>query len=246
MTTAKKWEELTVYRPLIKEELKPAYKDLTKIVADNLSHFGFKLNGRKLIRLSNDLFHIIYLDTRGSWTGLGDTFEIEIAVVTVCDKDTFLRNFELTGSRKILDLIPKLRNHYRITQEYKLLADFLTRKIIEFILPYFDRYPSSKQVLADIKNYKIDRMTELTERNGNLILFSELLNHLDNNATDILTAKLEQLYRTYSKKDKCLEYFEETENYLGWLKSNSWDKIENHLRDSQKEIFKKLKIANEN
>jgi hypothetical protein len=246
MTTDKRWEELTVYRPLTKEELKPAYKDLTKIVADNLSHFGFKLYGRKLIRLSTDLFHIIHLDTRGSWTGLGDTFEIEIAIVTVCDTDTFLRNFELTGSRKILDLIPKLRNHYRITQEYKLLADFLTRKIIEFVLPYFDRYSSSKQILADRKNFKIDKMTALTERNGNLILFSELLNHLDNNATEILTAKLEQLYQAYPKKDKGLEYFEETENYLSWLKSNSWDKIKSNLAGRQKEIFKKLKIANEN
>ena len=53
------WEDLKVYRPLKKEELKTAYKDFTKIIAGNLLVDGYKLKGRKLIKQSNDLFHII-------------------------------------------------------------------------------------------------------------------------------------------------------------------------------------------
>ena len=37
------WEDLKVYRPLKKEELKTAYKDFTKIVAENLLQDGFEL-----------------------------------------------------------------------------------------------------------------------------------------------------------------------------------------------------------
>jgi len=238
-TDQKRWEDLTVYRPLTKEQLKPAYKDFTKIIADNLAHFGFKLNGRKLIKLSNDLFHIIHLDTRGSWSGLGDSFKIEIALVPICDTNVFIKNYELTGSKPIIEIIPKLKDYYRITQEYKLLADFITRKLIDFVLPYFDKYDSTKKVLADSSKFKIDN---LTERNENLILFSELLNHLDNQASKIVTKDLEKLTRIYPAKEKVIDIFTDLENYISWLKSKDWDKIDTDLQDKKATILKKLKM----
>ena len=141
------WEDLKVYRPLKKEELKTAYKDFTKIIADNLLVFGYELKGRKLVKQSNDLFHIIHLDTRGSWMGTSDSFKTEISICSIYDTDTFILNYELTASKKIEDLVPKIRNYYRISQEYPILADFLTRKIRESILPYFSQYESSKDIL---------------------------------------------------------------------------------------------------
>lgn len=238
-TEQKRWEDLTVYRPLTKEELKPAYKDFTKIIAGNLSHFGFKLNGRKLIKLSNDLFHIIHLDTRGSWTGLGDSFKIEIALVPVCDTDVFMKNYELTGSKRITDIIPKLKDYYRITQEYKLLADFITRKLIDFVLPYFDKYDSTKKVLTYASKFNVDSMTE---RNQNLILFSELLNHTDKFATKIVTSDLEKLNRIYPNKNKAADLFTDLENYSAWLKLKDWAKIDKDLQDKKATVLKKLKL----
>ena len=141
------WEDLTVYTPLKKEGLQTAYKDFTKIVAGSLVQDGFELRGRKLIKKSDDLFHIVHLDTRGSWMGTSDSFKTEISICSVYDTDTFVLNYELTASKKIEDLVPKIRNYYRITQEYPLLADFLTRKIRESILPYFSQYQTSKDVL---------------------------------------------------------------------------------------------------
>jgi hypothetical protein len=78
-----RWEELKVYRPLTKVELKPAFKDFTKIIAENLKPFGFSLYGRKLIALSNDLLHVIHIDTRGSWSGVSEYFKTEISLVAI-------------------------------------------------------------------------------------------------------------------------------------------------------------------
>lgn len=44
---------------------------------------------------------------------------------------------------------PKLKNYYQITKELNLFAEYLSRKIIEIILPYFDKYLSSKDVLKE-------------------------------------------------------------------------------------------------
>lgn len=86
-----RWEDLKVYRPLTKEELKPAFKDFTKIIADNLKPYGFYQYGRKLIAFSDDLLHIIHLDTRGSWAGVSEFFKTEVSVVAVSDKSPFIK-----------------------------------------------------------------------------------------------------------------------------------------------------------
>ncbi|TCD29071.1 hypothetical protein EZ456_02610 [Pedobacter psychrodurus] len=201
------WEDLKVYTPLKKERLKTAYKDLTKIIADNLSADGFKLKGRKLIKQSNDLFHIIHLDTRGSWMGTSDGFKTEISICSIYDADTFILNYELTASKKIEDLIAKIRNYYRITQEYPLLADFLTRKIRESILPYFSQYKSSRDVLNNLTKFKLDNITEITERNANLILYCELANKAALKSSEILIDRLTK-YRKIKLDDKIVKHTE--------------------------------------
>ena len=187
------WEDLKVYRPLKKEELKTAYKDFTKIVAENLLEDGFELKGRKLFKQSNDLFHIVHLDTRGSWTGISDSFKTEISICSVYDTETFILNYELTASRKIEDLVPNIRNYYRITKEYPLLADFLTRKIREKVLPYFSQYKTSKDILNNRKKFKLDNVSEITERNSNLILYCEITNKIDKVSSEILSTRLARL-----------------------------------------------------
>lgn len=241
-TDQKKWEDLTVYRPLTKEALKPAYKDFTKIVADNLSHFGFKLQGRKLIKLSNDILHIIHLDTRGSWMGLNDTFKIEIALVPVYDFDPFINGLELTGSKEIQEIIPKLKNYYRITQEYKLLADFITRKLIDYILPYFDKYSSCAKILSDRRHFPLDNVGIMAQRNGNLILFSELINHIDKEASDLVSKRIEFYTRLHPEGGKLPEYYLEYENYTRFLKVKDWNSIDKILFDKKDAVLKKLKL----
>lgn len=232
------WEDLKVYKPLKKEELKTAHKDFTKIMADNLLADGYELKGRKLVKQSTDLFHIIHLDTRGSWMGTSDSFKTEISICSVYDTDTFILNYELTASKKIEDLVPKIKNYYRVTQEYSLLADFLTRKIRESILPYFSQYKSSKDILNQLTKFKLDNPTEITERNSNLILFSELANKTVIKSTEILTDRLTK-YRNIKADDKIIK---QTEWLLSLIQGRQWEEIDNLLSDNKRLVFKKLKI----
>ncbi len=232
------WEDLKVYRPLKKEELKTAYKDFTKIIADNLLVYGYELKGRKLIKQSDDLFHIIHLDTRGSWMGTSDSFKTEISICSIYDTDTFILNYELTASKKIEDLVPKIRNYYRITQEYPLLADFLTRKIRESILPYFSQYKSSKDILNSLSKFKLDNTTEITERNSNLIIYCELANKTDYKSAKILEDRLTK-YRKINVEDKIIKH---TELLLDLIQNRKWEEVEKLLDDNKGQVFKKLKI----
>lgn len=226
-----KWEDLKVYRPLTKEELKPAYKDFTQIVAANLQSFGFHLVGRKLVMLSNDLFHIIHLDTRGSWMGLSEYFKTEISLVAVCDKSPFIRKWELVGAKKIEELAVGIRDNYRITKEYPLLANFLTEKIIEHVLPYFDRYDTSLKVLADRDAFEYGlHMSE----NANLVLFSELQNGINVKAEEIIDNIL-MIVRTSN------EYIDELNLYIEGLQTGNWALINQQLASNKQEVFKKLK-----
>lgn len=232
------WEDLKVYRPLKKEELKTAYKDFTRIIAENLLLDGYALKGRKLIKQSDDLFYVIHLDTRGSWMGTSDSFETEISICSIYDTDTFILNYELTGSKKIEDLVPKIRNHYRISKEYPLLADFLTRKIKESILPYFSQYKSSKDILNSLTNFKLDNTTEITERNSNLILYCELANKKDFKSAEILNDRLTK-YRRINVEEKLIKH---TELLLDLIKNRKWEEVEKLLEDNKVQVMKKLKI----
>ena len=232
------WEDLTVYRPLKKEDLKSAYKDFSKIVADHLLQNGFEVRGRKLIKQSGDLFHIIHLDTRGSWMGISEYFKTEISICSIYDIDTFILNYELTASKKIEDLVPKIRNYSRITQEYPLLADFLTRKIREYILPYLSHYQTSKDVLSNRKKFKFDSLTDIMERNSNLILYCELTNNVNLVSSEILKMRLTKLKNIKSD----ISTIKKDEIFLHLIQERNWGKINEILIDNKEQIFKKLKI----
>ncbi|MCW3070784.1 MAG: hypothetical protein JWO44_674 [Bacteroidetes bacterium] len=232
-----KWEDLQVYKPLKKEELKSVHKDFIKIIAENLSQYGFQPVGRKLIKQSHDLFHIIHIDTRGRWS-VSDNFKTEISIASIYDTDTFIKNQELTGTKKLEDLIPQIRNHYRITQEYQLLADFLTRKLVEDVLPYFGKYQSSGDILLKRQNFKMDKLTELTERNENLILFCALSNHNESNSSEILDKRITEIKKNYPTSPE----LPEQEVLRDKIKAQDWINIDEQLRENKTAIFKKLKL----
>lgn len=234
-----KWEDLKVYKPLTKEELKPAFKDFTSIVASNLKPFGFSLNGRKLIARSNDLLHIIHLDTRGSWSGINETYNTEIGIIAVSDKASIVRGFELTGCKKIEDIITGIRDHYRITREYPLLAEFITRKIVENILPYFDKYDRSEKILSNRDAFKLGRSIE---RNECLILFCELQNRVNIAAGKILDNMIAFNRSLISDKSNIKEYVEELEIYRRAASNNNWAEIEIMLRANEIEVLRKIKL----
>ncbi|MNR52045.1 hypothetical protein D3C85_1718220 [compost metagenome] len=88
------WEDLKFYKTIEKAELNDAKKSIENIIAKNLAPFGFKKFGRKLVRKSNDLIHIIHLDSRGSWSGSSNSLKTEFAIVSIYETDIFVKNFE--------------------------------------------------------------------------------------------------------------------------------------------------------
>jgi hypothetical protein len=172
------WEDLKFYKHLEKGELSNAKKSIEIIVAEKLAPYGFRKFGRKLIRKSDDLIHIIHLDSRGSWHGSSSSLKTEFAIVSIFDTDILIENFEPISSSYIQHLEPKLKNYYQITKEFNLFAEYLSRKIIEIILPYFDKYLSSKDVLkkgiklGGTKN--LEQFCELTNQSNGKVSAEQL------------------------------------------------------------------------
>ena len=168
-----RWEDLTVCRPLGNDALKPAFRDFTQIVARNLRPFGFTLRGRKLVAISNDLIHVIHIDTRNSWSGPDSAFKLHFEIAAVSDKSPFIRKFEPWGRMRLDDSVPRILQFPRVTQEYPLLVASMTEVLISDILPRFDRYDRSSKILE----HKSDFATsDPLQNHEGLILHCELQN----------------------------------------------------------------------
>lgn len=223
------WETLKVYKPLSKDKLVVAKKEINKIVEENLKPYGFKLYGRKLLKLSEDLFYIIHLDTRGSWMGFSNSLKTDISIVSVFDTNIFIEGHEYLPKQYIQDLIPDIKNYYQITSEYILFANYLSRKLEDYIIPYFNKYKNSE----DIIKYSDD----FDSSNLNLHLYSKLKNH-DNSSINTITKKIEFLNRLKSNPTDISELLQLKEN----LERSNWEEIDNILQNHKEQVLKKLKI----
>ena len=121
--------------------------------------------------------------------GSSKSLKIEIAIVSIFDTDILVDNFEPISGSYIQDLEPKLKNYYQITKEYNLFAEFLSRKIIDIVLPYFDKYSNSKDVLKN--GIKIGETK-------NLKLFCDLTNQSNE---EQLQLKKEAVFKKLKLKD---------------------------------------------
>ena len=225
------WENLKVYEPLPKSELVIVKKEIIKIIAERLDPFGFKLYGRKLIKLSDDIVYIIHLDTRGSWSGVSCSLKTEISIVSIFDKEILVKGYEHFQKKYIQDIISNLRNYYQITAEYVLFADYISRKLIEYIIPYFNRYKDSKEIINCSDKFILD--------NQNLLLYSELVNHENNYSKGIITKKVN--FMKGLKSNDMDELFESTK-LKKEIEESNWDEIDKMLNNNKIEVLKKLKI----
>ena len=115
------FEKIKVFKSLPKEEWKPVYNELNKIIGTNLKQYGFKKKGRKHYRLTNDLLEVIDVDNRGSWSGAKDDIEIRIGLVPYCWKG-LTNEYYLVGSKPLEEIDKTIRNHFRISKEYLILS----------------------------------------------------------------------------------------------------------------------------
>ncbi|MFB9053070.1 hypothetical protein ACFFVB_08245 [Formosa undariae] len=233
-----KFEKIKVFKSLPKEEWKPAFNALNEIIGANLKEYGFKKKGRKHYRLTNDLLEIIDVDNRGSWSGTKDTIEIRIGLVPYC-WEGLTKEYYLVGSKKIEEIDKTIRKHFRISQEYLLLADYLSERIIRNVLPYFEKYNSTKKITNQpyIFPYQASHLTFDTYNGHLLILFAEIKQHKVNKSIEIL--------------DKLIEVSMRFENELElkkWTKiktlieNNDWNSIDKILTKNELIELNKLKI----
>jgi hypothetical protein len=188
------WEDLKVYKPLKKEDLESAFRDLTKILGQNLKEYGFKKQDRKLYRLSNDILEVIDFDYRGSWTGQNEVFDTNIGLIPLCWPN-LIKDYYLIASKEIKEIDPKIKNHYRICKEYDLLADYLTKRIIKTVLPYFEKYNSTAKIVKNSGDFKYKTKSGGKDifKSNFLILFSELKQHKNKKAIKILDNEIDYL-----------------------------------------------------
>lgn len=230
-----KFEQIKVFKSLPKEQWKPAYNELNKIIATNLKEYGFKKKGRKHYRLTNDLLEIIDVDNRGNWTGSSNDLEIRIGLVPYCWQG-LTDEYYLVGSKRLEEIDKTIRKHFKISEEYLLLADYLSERIIENILPFFDKYNSTEKITSQPYIFPY-----FSKCGGNdiyksqlLILFSELKQHKIVKATEILENEI--------------EYGADGLNKITWEKlknlseNNEWEIIDKIFDENEKSILEKLKI----
>ena len=243
------WEDLKVYKPLKKEDLKTAFRNLTKILGHNLKEYGFKKKDRKLYRLSYDILEVIDFDYRGSWMGQDEFFTTNIGLIPLCWSD-LTKDYHLVASKEIKEIDTKIKNHYRISQEYDLLADYLTRRIIKTVLPYFDKYNSTAKIIKHSRDFKYK-----TKCGGNdiyksnyLILFSELKQHKIKKAIKILDNEIEYLthLKTNSPNSNAQIHLDTELRKWETLKhqviNENWSDLDLNFKQIESEEINRLKI----
>lgn len=229
------FEKITVFKNLPKEEWKAAYNELNKIIGINLKGYGFKKIGRKHYRLTNDLLEIIDIDNRGSWTGIKDEIEIRIGLVPYC-WNGFTDEYYLIGSKRIEEIDKSIRKHFRLSQEYLILAEYISERIIKNVLPFFDKYNSTEKIVNQpyIFPYHSNCGGLDIYNSQFLILFSEL--------------KQQKIVKSIEILDNEIKYGSDSLNSITWkelkvlVENNNWDLITKILNENEKNILSKLKI----
>ena len=243
-----KWEDLKVYKPLKKEELKKSFAEMTKQIYFHLKPYGFKKKGRKFLRLSNDLVEIIDIDFRGSWSGQNEYFETNLGLVPIC-KEKLTEAYYPIAKTELKLLNSSIKNHYRITSEYPLLADYLGRLLIENALPYFDKFNSTKKVSKRIRDFKYKSTCGGSDiyQSHLLVLYSELKNHNTKRPLFIINQQIEfikHLINTSSQETGKLE--KELQEWLKLLEkvnSKNWDLLDGELSKCEAKERQRLKLG---
>ena len=229
------FEKIKVFKSLPKEQWKPAYNELNKIIGANLKEYGFKKKGRKHYRLTNDLLEVIDVDNRGSWSGAKDDMEIRIGLVPYCWKG-LTNEYYLVGSKPLEEIDKTIRNHFRISKEYLILADYLSERIIKNALPFLEKYNSTKKITSQPYIFPYHTKCGGNDiRNSHfLILFSELKQHKIDKAIEIL--------------DNEIEFGSDSLNQVTWkelktlTENKDWETIDRIFAENEKAELDKLKI----
>ncbi len=232
------FEKIKVFKSLPKEQWKPAYNELNKIIGANLKEYGFKKKGRKHYRLTNDLLEVIDIDNRGSWTGATNDMKIRVGLVPFCWEE-LTNEYYLIGSKKIEEIDKSIRKYFRISQGYLILADYLSERIINNILPFFEKYNSTEKIVN--QSYAFPYYSKCggsdIYHSHFLILFSELKQHKVKNAIEILDNEIE--FHLRLENDEIVNNWAKLKELI---ENKNWTEIDKILAENERKELNKLKI----
>ncbi|MGS0527715.1 hypothetical protein ACU8V7_23550 [Zobellia nedashkovskayae] len=142
------------------------------------------------------------------------------------------------AQKKIEEIDTSIRKHFRISQEYLILADYLSERIINNILPFFDKYNSTKKIVSqsNIFPYQISHLS-INYNNHFLILFSEIKQRKINKSIQILDKLIE--VGVLAENELEIKKWTEVKTLL---KNKNWEATDNMLVENERRELTKLKI----
>ncbi len=145
-----KWENLQVYKNLPPEEIPARFKDFAQLILANLKGFGFKLKQSKTVktsyRINEEFEQSIQFDNSSRWAKNQQSIFIFVSIKPLyAEKEQPYRIFEA------YQIDSSFKMFYPLTQEFALLAANIIEKINKYLLPFFDRFASSKDIVIQSK-----------------------------------------------------------------------------------------------
>jgi hypothetical protein len=184
------------------------------------------------------LLEVIDIDNRGSWTGSRDYIDIRIGLVPYC-WEGLTNEYYLIGSKKIEEIDKTIRKHFRISEEYILLANYLAEKLISKALPFFEIYNSTKKITSQPYIFPFHSKCGGNDifKSQFLILFSELKQHKTNNGIEIIENEIE-----LQEKLENIEIVNNWKKLKELIESGNWTEIDKILYEIEQKELNKLKI----
>ena len=144
------WENLKVYRNLSPEEVPVRFKEFAHLIFEALEGHGFRLKEtktlKKLYTINDEFEQSIHFDNSSRWAKNKKDLHIYVCIKPLySDKEQLYRIFEA------FQIDASFKMFYPLTQEYRLLAESLTKKIEKHILPFFDEFSSSEKIVRNCK-----------------------------------------------------------------------------------------------
>lgn len=152
-----KWENLQFYKEPPARRNSSTIQRFCSIDLANLKGFGFKLKQSKTVktsyRINEEFEQSIQFDNSSRWAKNQQSIFIFVSIKPLyAEKEQPYRIFEA------YQIDSSFKMFYPLTQEFALLAANIIEKINKYLLPFFDRFASSKDIVIQSKqliDYKI-------------------------------------------------------------------------------------------
>lgn len=150
-----RWTELKVYKNLPPNEIPKAFKTLTKHIVNGLAKYGFRLKEsktqKKIYRITEDFEQGIFLQNTAREKNR-NYFDIYLMLNPLYSID-FQVDYLL---EQLWRMDKDFKMNYPISQEFELLAEHLLELFERKVVPFFDEFSTTRQVVSGYEKLPLD------------------------------------------------------------------------------------------